>query len=173
MDESANSVRTSLWSVTEVAEARRPDPERILERIRQDPAAKLFSVSQNDCLNFCTCAACKEIDTREGSHAGTMISFVNQVAEAVEREFPDVWIETLAYNETRTPPKTVRPRHNVVVRLCSIECEFSKPVDRSGAGQNKKFVDEMNFTTQTNDSFDVFHGFSGHSTAFFYGISSV
>jgi len=129
--------------------------ERILERIRQDPAAKLFSVSQNDCLNFCTCAACKEIDTREGSHAGTMISFVNQVAEAVEREFPDVWIETLAYNETRTPPKTVRPRHNVVVRLCSIECEFSKPFDRSGAGQNKKFVDEMNRWSAMTDKLHI------------------
>ena len=128
--------------------------ERLLERIRKDPGAKLFSVSQNDCLNFCTCAACKEIDTREGTHAGTMISFVNQVAEAVEREFPDVWIETLAYNETRTPPKTVRPRNNVVVRLCSIECEFSKPFDR-GAGQNRKFVDEMNRWSAMTDKLHI------------------
>ncbi|MEI6605400.1 MAG: DUF4838 domain-containing protein [Verrucomicrobiota bacterium] len=128
---------------------------RILQRIRLDPAAKLFSVSQNDCLNFCTCAACKEIDTREGSHAGTMISFVNQVAEAVEREFPNVWIETLAYNETRTPPKTVHPRHNVVVRLCSIECEFSKPFDHSTAGQNRKFVEEMNRWSAMTDKLHI------------------
>ena len=128
---------------------------RILERIRQDPGAKLFSVSQNDCLNFCTCAACKAIDTREGSHAGTMISFVNRVAEAVEREFPEVWIETLAYNETRTPPKTVRPRHNVVVRLCSIECEFSKPFDRSAAGQNRNFVGEMDRWSAMTDKLHI------------------
>ena len=129
--------------------------ERILERIRQDPTAKLFSVSQNDCQNFCTCAACQAIDTREGSHAGTMIAFVNQVAEAVEREFPDVWIETLAYQYTRVPPKTIRPRPNVVVRLCSIECEFSKPFDRSAAGQNRKFVEEMNRWSAMTDKLHI------------------
>jgi len=128
---------------------------RILDRIRQDPTAKLFSVSQNDCQNFCTCPSCKAIDTREGSPAGTMIAFVNQVAEAVEKEFPNVWIETLAYNYTRTPPKTIHPRHNVVVRLCSIECEFSKPFDRSTSGQNRKFVEEMNRWSAMTDKLHI------------------
>ncbi len=116
---------------------------RVLERIRKDPGAKLFSVSQNDWLNFCTCTACKAIDDREQSHAGTMITFVNQVAEAVEKEFPDVWIETLAYQYTRKPPRTVHPRHNVVPRLCSIECDFSRPLDQSTFAQNRTFVDEI------------------------------
>ena len=116
---------------------------RVLDRIRKDPTAKLFSVSQNDWLNFCTCAACKAIDDREQSHAGTMIAFVNQVAEAVEEEFPNVWIETLAYQYTRKPPKTIRPRHNVVPRLCSIECDFSRPLDQSAFGENRTFVDDI------------------------------
>ena len=117
--------------------------ERLLERIRKDPAAKLFSVSQNDWYNGCTCAECKAIDEREGSQAGTLITFVNRVAEAVEKEFPDVWIETLAYQYTRTPPKTVRPRHNVVPRLCTIECDFSCPLDKSPFAQNKKFMEDI------------------------------
>jgi hypothetical protein len=116
---------------------------RVLARIRKDPAAKLFSVSQNDWYNFCTCPACKAIDDREESHAGTLITFVNQVAEAVEREFPNVWIETLAYQYTRKPPKTVRPRHNVVPRLCTIECDFSQPLDVSEYAQNRKFVEDI------------------------------
>jgi hypothetical protein len=116
---------------------------RLLERIRRDPGAKLFSVSQNDWYHFCTCAACKAVDDREESHAGTMITFVNQVAEAVEKEFPDIWIETLAYQYTRKPPKTVRPRRNVVPRLCTIECDFSQPLDRSAFEQNRKFADEI------------------------------
>ncbi len=116
---------------------------RVLERIRKDPTARLFSVSQNDWHNFCTCPACKAIDDREESHAGTLINFVNQVAEAVEREFPGVWIETLAYQYTRKPPKTVRPRHNVVPRLCTIECDFSKSLDLSVFDQNRKFVEEI------------------------------
>jgi hypothetical protein len=117
--------------------------ERLLARIRQDPEAKLFSVSQNDWYNYCTCSACQTIDNREGSPAGTMITFVNQVAEAVEKEFPEVWIETLAYQYTRRPPKTVRPRHNVVPRLCTIECDFSQPLDRSAFAENRRFVEDI------------------------------
>jgi len=116
---------------------------RVLERIRKDPTAKLFSVSQNDWHGYCTCAACRTIDEREGSPSGTMIAFVNRVAEAVEKEFPDVWIETLAYQYTRHPPKIIRPRHNVVPRLCSIECDFSVPLDKSTYAQNVSFVEDM------------------------------
>ncbi len=116
---------------------------RLLALIRNDPGAKLFSVSQNDWYNFCTCPPCAAIDAREESHAGSLIQFVNQVAEAVEREFPNVWIETLAYQYTRKPPKTLRPRHNVVPRLCSIECDFSKPLAQSAFEQNRAFVREL------------------------------
>ncbi len=116
---------------------------RVLERIRKDPTAKLFSVSQNDWRNPCACPACKALDEREGSHAGTLITFVNRVAEAVEREFPEVWIETLAYQYTRKPPKTVRPRRNVVPRLCTIECDFSAPLDQSAYEQNRAFVEDI------------------------------
>jgi len=127
----------------------------VLENIRQDPTAQLFSVSQSDCLNFCTCPACRALDAREESHAGTLIAFANQVAAAVEQEFPNVWIETLAYNYTRQPPKTLRPRHNVVVRLCSIECDFSKPLDRSPFAQNRKFVGDLRRWSALTDKLHV------------------
>ncbi|MBN1557056.1 MAG: DUF4838 domain-containing protein [Lentisphaerae bacterium] len=117
--------------------------ERLLERIRSDPTAKLFSLSQNDWGNHCQCPSCREIDEREGSPAGSLLHFVNQVAEAVEREFPEVWIETLAYQYTRHPPRTIRPRHNVVVRLCTIECDFSLPLDISPYDQNVRFVEDI------------------------------
>lgn len=117
--------------------------ERVLERIRRDPEAKLFSVSQNDWGGWCQCERCRAIDEREGSPAGSIITFVNQVAEAVEKEFPNVWIETLAYQYSRTPPRTVRPRANVVPRLCTIECDFSRPLDQSDYPQNVRFVDDI------------------------------
>lgn len=125
------------------AEVLRIVTARLLERIRKDPHAKLFSVSQNDWAGFCTCPNCKALDEREGSHAGTMLAFVNQVAEAVEQEFPHVWIETLAYQYTRQPPKTIRPRPNVVPRLCTIECDFSKPLAVSQDEQNRRFVEQI------------------------------
>ena len=94
----------------------------------------MFSVSQNDWYNYCQCPACKAIDDREGSPAGTMITFVNQVADAIREDCPDVLIHTFAYQYTRKAPKFVRPRPNVIVRLCSIECCFSHPLSGKWEG---------------------------------------
>ena len=117
--------------------------ERVLERIRQDPTARFFGVSQRDCEDWCECPSCKEVDDAAESHAGTMIRFVNQVAEAVEREFPDKIIETLAYQYTRKPPKGIRPRHNVMPCLCPIECDYKEPLDTSGCPENADFIKDL------------------------------
>ena len=116
----------------------------VLERIRSDPGAKFYGVSQNDWYNFCECPQCKAVDDEEESHAGTMIRFVNAVAEEVEKEFPDAVIETLAYQYTRKPPKKTRLRHNVVPCLCTIECDFSRPIPESPYGQNASFMQDIN-----------------------------
>jgi hypothetical protein len=58
-----------------------------------------------------------------------MLAFVNYVAEKIEPEFPRVAVDTFAYQYTRKPPKTIKPRPNVIVRLCSIECNFREPLD--------------------------------------------
>lgn len=99
--------------------------ERILKIMKENPDYLIYSVSQNDWRNPCQCDKCQAIAQKEGSEAGPIIWFVNQVAEAAEKEFPDKFIGTLAYQYTRTPPKNIKPRKNVVVRLCSIECCFS------------------------------------------------
>jgi hypothetical protein len=44
---------------------------------------------------------------------------VNQVADAVAKEFPGVMVDTLAYLETLPVPKTARPHENVIIRLCN------------------------------------------------------
>ena len=100
--------------------------------IAERPDCRVFSVSMNDWYQPCECASCRKIDREEGSHAGTMIRFVNAVAEAVEERHPGVMIHTFAYLYCRKPPKHVRPRDNVIVRLCSIECCYSHPLDACG-----------------------------------------
>ena len=93
--------------------------------LRANPGTRIISISQNDWQIGCECDACRAIDREEGSPAGTLLRFVNAIAEALEPEFPDVIFDTLAYNYTRPVPTKTRPRHNVCVRLCSIECCFS------------------------------------------------
>lgn len=102
--------------------------EQVRDRLRKDTSARIISVSQNDWYGACTCPACKSLDDQQGSHAGTMISLANYVADAIKEEFPMVAVDTLAYQYTRKAPKDIKPRPNVIVRLCSIECDFSKPL---------------------------------------------
>ena len=111
----------------------------VLARIRADPGAKFYGVSQNDWLNGCECPRCAAVDAEEESRAGTLVRFVNAVAEAVEREFPGVMIETLAYQYTRRPPKKTRLRRNVVPCLCTIECDFAHPIDGGVYPENVSF----------------------------------
>ena len=101
-------------------------------RLEKDPEIAVVSVSQNDCAGACTCDRCRKVEEEEGSPAGNMLRFVNRIAEALEKEYPHLRIDTLAYQYTRKPPKLTRPRPNVIVRLCSIECCFSHPLAECG-----------------------------------------
>ena len=123
--------------------------EQVKQWLREDPAANVVSVSQNDWYSPCECENCKAIDEREGSHSGRVLHFVNQVAEAIEAEFPHVAICTLAYQYTRKPPKHIRPRDNVIIRLCSIECCFSHPQEE--CERNQAFVEDIKAWSQISN----------------------
>ena len=110
------------------------------EALRKNPEASFLSISQNDWHGYCTCPKCRAIDEEDDSHAGSLLRGVNKVAEALEEEFPNLYVETLAYQYTRKPPKVTRPRKNVVVRLCSIECSFAQPLNSE---TNKTFRDDL------------------------------
>lgn len=90
----------------------------------RNPGSDILSVSTNDNTQYCQCEECSAIDKEEGSASGTMIRFVNSVAE----QFPDKTISTLAYQYTRKPCIT-KPAKNVLITLCSIECDRSKPIE--------------------------------------------
>ena len=70
-----------------------------------------------------------------------MLRAINFVADAIKGEFPSVAIDTLAYQYTRPAPNKTKPRDNVIVRLCSIECNFLKPLtDQSNAAFTRDIV---------------------------------
>jgi hypothetical protein len=107
--------------------------------LRGNPRANIISVSQNDWYGACQCPDCAALAEKEGSEAGPLLHFVNQVADNLKDEFPQVAVDTLAYQYTRKPPKTIRPRPNVIVRLCSIECCFSHPLAECDLEANQAF----------------------------------
>ena len=109
--------------------------------IKEAPQATIFSVSQNDWHNYCRCDKCEALAKKEGSQSGPMIHFVNAIADDIAKDYPDKIISTLAYQYTRKPPKHVKPRPNVTVRLCSIECCFSHPL--ATCAKNRSFTDDI------------------------------
>jgi len=113
---------------------------RALDLARTSPDAGMISVSQNDTHGPCQCPDCAAVVKEEGSESGPWIRLCNSVAAEINKGFPDFLVETLAYQYTRKPPKKTKPSKNVLVRLCSIEANFAKPLSSDA---NKSFGDDL------------------------------
>ncbi|MFM9051185.1 MAG: DUF4838 domain-containing protein [Bacteroidota bacterium] len=113
----------------------------VIDTLRKEmaahPSVRYWSVSPNDDYEYCRCEKCAQVDDEEGSPSGLLLRFVNKVAEA----FPEKTITTLAYSYTRQAPKITRPSKNVMVTLCSIELDRSKPITEVGGGES--FVKDL------------------------------
>lgn len=98
---------------------------------KANPEKNIISVSQNDGNNTnCTCSACKQIDSVEGSPSGSLIRFLNKLAT----RFPNKQFSTLAYLYSMNPPSVTKPLPNVNIMLCDIDCyrEVTLPENASG-----------------------------------------
>ena len=114
--------------------------QKVLKNLRvaleADPTINIVSVSQNDKNEYCHCDYClasyalythDTSNVEKGGTAGNLLAFVNAVAEELEDEYPNLIVDTLAYNYTQAPPKGIVPRHNVCIRVCSIRVCFMHP----------------------------------------------
>ena len=119
--------------------------ERVLAAVRKYPELRFFGVSQGDSTRtVCKCENCLASDRKYGdAPSGTFLAFVNAIAEEVEKVRPDAVVETLAYRYTRKPPKGIKPRRNVMPCLCTIECDFSRPIPESDFKENVAFLNDI------------------------------
>ncbi len=118
----------------------------ILEREHApEKSMQILSLTQHDNQEYCECENCAAIDNENGSHAGTMITFVNTIAERVKAtgKYDNVVFDTFAYQYTRKTPTKVVPREDVIVRLCSIECCFGHTLDNEKCELNKEFMKDL------------------------------
>lgn len=126
----------SQWCLTN-AEVLEIVSVKIDSIFRAHPDKKIISVSQNDSQNHCQCDNCKAIDEREGSPSGTLVYFLNKLAE----RFPDKEFSTLAYLYSVAPPKYIQPLPNVNIMLCDIDCYREVTLPENTSGQT--FVRDM------------------------------
>lgn len=123
--------------------------QRLDSIFKANPGRNIISVSQND-GNYtnCQCDACRAIDEYEGALSGSVIHFLNKLAE----RFPDKEFSTLAYLYTMKPPKHVTPRENVNIMLCDIDCNREVSLTENASG--REFVAAMEgWSAKTNNIF--------------------
>ena len=122
-------------------EMRKEFTENLFRIIQQNPQAEYFMLGQEDEDTFCDCENCLRSHAENGGRAGTMMIFVNKVAEEIERRLKNsstpsrkVLLVTFAYCKTEEPPvgydaekdkfflknSAVRARHNVGVMFAPI-----------------------------------------------------
>ena len=138
----------SQWCLTNPAVL-----ELVISRLdslfKANPERHIISVSQNDSQTHCFCDECKAIDEYEGSPSGTIIRFMNKLAE----RFPDKEISTLAYLYSVPPPRHTKPLPNVNIMLCNIDCNREVPLTENSSGQ--KFVKDMEGWSAISDNIFV------------------
>lgn len=131
--------------------------EHVRRVLRENPHTEIISVSKNDNPVVCRCERCVPLREAEGSDMANQLTLVNRVAEAIEKDFPKVTIDTLAYLGTIKVPKTIRPRKNVAIRLCNdqvgswkrpftpaADCEIAKLVSAWSAVHNRIYIWDYN-----------------------------
>ncbi|MBR0350196.1 MAG: DUF4838 domain-containing protein [Clostridia bacterium] len=119
--------------------------EVLSQQHNPEASVQILSITQADNSEYCMCKNCAKLDDENGSHAGTMITFANEIAKRVKEtgKYDNVVIDTFAYQYTRTAPSQVVPREDVIVRLCSIECCFGHPLDDPKCKENVRFMEDL------------------------------
>ena len=105
--------------------------KNVRKLLEENPDAKLISVSQMDKSKFCRCDECTKVIREESSYMGTVLRFVNRIAEDIKDDYPNVLIHTLAYLDTVKAPAQTVPAENVVIQYCTPEasCLYSLKTD--------------------------------------------
>ena len=110
-----------------------------------DADVQILSITQADNGYYCQCNNCSALDNATGSPAGTMLTFVNEIAGRIKASgsYDNVAFDTFAYQYTRKAPVGVVPREDVIVRLCSIECCFGHTLDDPDCESNTAFMQDL------------------------------
>ena len=134
--------------------------EQVFKWIEENPDVDIFSVDQNDNNQYCQCPACTALDEAEESQAGCVIHFVNQVADSVAKRYPHVKLQTLAYNYSIKPPKNLKPRPNVTIRMCPLSKCNTHAVDDSTCERNVEITEAMSGWAKIADRITIWDYFT-------------
>ena len=115
----------------------------VISLLREWPESRFVVVSQQDNKSYCRCQKCAELAKAEGSMSGPYVAQANAIAEAVEKEIPGARILITAYSWTQDPPKTIRPRENVIVEVAPVGLDFAHAIATGQDEQNRQWARQI------------------------------
>lgn len=128
-----------------------PDVLRIctdesLKILKENSGVVSVDISQNDSWpgrsGACECEKCRAIVKEEGAEHGPILRFVNAIADVVAKQYPDKFVDTLAYSYSVATPKITKPLDNVIIRLCHFACYFHGIEGEELGGEYRSAVDD-------------------------------
>eukprot|EP01045_Picozoa_sp_COSAG04_P017043 COSAG04_NODE_1478_length_6574_cov_5.073359_3_plen_1390_part_01 len=122
--------------------------------LKHSPDARWLSITQNDNENDCMRPEEMAIVEEEGGagppytagppahgggRTGAQMRAVNQVADAVAHDYPELLIDTFAYEQTAWPPKKTMPASNVIIRIATETANFA-PIENQTADHTTSYI---------------------------------
>lgn len=85
----------------------------------------IYDISQNDNSTYCSCSNCIGAMKKYGNKmSGVLIEFINEIANNIAKDYPDIKIQTFAYTWTLQAPLNIKAASNVIVRICKAGLEY-------------------------------------------------
>ena len=102
------------------------------------PAPRVYELSMNDSKKYCQCEKCMA-EVAKYDFSGFYLNLVNEIADEIAKTRPELYFSMLTYLYSEPPPKGgVKPRDNVVVKLCDTRSNQAAPITDPC---NREFLD--------------------------------
>ena len=136
--------RPAAWTDTPQLCCTNPDviricTEAIRELMRRQPEARCFPCRRTIATTIASARTARSWPSRKTRRWGRCCNWSIAWPRAWRRSFPTRSWRRWPTSGPGIRPSTMRPRPNVVIRLCSIECCFSHPLATCDSEANKAF----------------------------------
>ena len=104
----------------------RIETERARLKKQKRPFSKVIDISANDTNHKCVCKPCMALAEKHGGYSGAMLEFTNDIAARLEKRYPEMLVQTFAYEYTEAAPtkNLIKPRKNVMIHLAQLGGEY-------------------------------------------------
>ena len=111
----------------------------VFSYLKSRPEIDIFDFWPPDSERWCRCEHCLAL----GSETERHVLLVNQVADLLQKDLPEVQLECLAYNRYTTPTLDLTLNKNVLLDFCPIGQNFEYQIYEKGNARNEGYNKDL------------------------------